>query len=74
MCQGEAEKLSNSSEHCQVQKVASLLAQALICYPLAVWAHGERLQDCKKLMSSSEKDLWLLLWAHSAQGVSPDRG
>jgi hypothetical protein len=29
MCQGEAEKLSNSSEHCQVQKVASLLAQAL---------------------------------------------
>src|SRR5215207_6106319 len=29
MCQGEAEKLSNSSEHCQVRKVASLLAQAL---------------------------------------------
>jgi len=29
MCQGEVEKLSNSSEHCQVQKVASLLAQAL---------------------------------------------
>ena len=30
MCQGEAEGLPNSSEHCQVQKVASLLAQALI--------------------------------------------
>src|SRR5829696_501750 len=29
MCQGVAEKLSNSSEHCQVQEVASLLAQAL---------------------------------------------
>ena len=31
MCQGEAEGLSNSSDHCQVRKVASLLAQALIC-------------------------------------------
>jgi hypothetical protein len=29
MCQGEAEKLSNSSEHCQVRKVASQVAQAL---------------------------------------------
>jgi integrase len=29
MCQGEAEGLPNSSAHCQVQKVASLLAQAL---------------------------------------------
>jgi hypothetical protein len=30
MCQEEeAEKLSNSSEHCQVRNVSSLLAQAL---------------------------------------------
>jgi hypothetical protein len=29
MCQGEAEGLPNSSEHCRVQKVASLLAQAI---------------------------------------------
>jgi len=29
MCQEEAEKLSNGSEHCQVRKVACLLAQAL---------------------------------------------
>jgi hypothetical protein len=29
MCQEEAEELSNGSEHCQVRKVAGLLAQAL---------------------------------------------
>lgn len=29
MCQGAAERLLNSSEHCQVRKVASLLARAL---------------------------------------------
>jgi serine phosphatase RsbU (regulator of sigma subunit) len=29
MSQGEAEGLSNSSDHCQVRKVVSLLAQAL---------------------------------------------
>jgi hypothetical protein len=34
MCQEEAEELSNGSEHCQVRKVAGLLAQALSCLAL----------------------------------------
>jgi hypothetical protein len=40
MCQGVAEELSNRSEHCQVRKVASLLAQALILTVAVMFADG----------------------------------